>query len=59
MFQVTFPLSIRSVLSGCPEGLWGTEKGRRVEETGARCVRFLSDERKTGEGHGAAAPSSV
>lgn len=56
---LTFPLSIRSALSGCPEGLWGTEKGRRVEETGACCVRFLSDERKTGEGHNAAVLSSV
>lgn len=48
-----------SVLAACPEGLWGTEKGRGVEETGACCVRFLSDERKTSEGHDAAVPSSV
>lgn len=59
MLQMTFPLSIRSVWSGYPEGLWGTEKGRRVAETGACCVHFPSDERKTGEGHDAAAPSSV
>ena len=57
--RLSFPLSLRSVLSGCPEGLWGTEKGRRVEETGACFVHFLSDERKTGEGHDAAVPSSV
>lgn len=59
VLQLTFPLSIRSVLSGCPEGLWGIEKSRRVEETGACCVHFLSDEQKTSEGHDAAVPSLV
>lgn len=59
MLQLALLLSITFVFSGCLEGLWEREKGRRVEETGAYCIHFLSDEWKTGEGHDAAVPSSV
>lgn len=59
MLQLALLLSISFVFPGCPEGLWGREKGRRVEEAGACCIHFLSDERKTGEGRDAAVPSSM
>lgn len=59
MLQLALLLSITFVFSGCLEGLWGREKGRRVEETGACCIHFLSDEQKTGEGRDAAVPSSM
>lgn len=58
MLQLALLLSITLVF-GCLEGLWGREKGRRVEETGACCIHFLSNERKTGEGRDAAVPSSM
>lgn len=58
MLQLALLLSITFVF-GCLKGQWGREKGRRVEETGARCIHFLSDERKTGEGHDVAVPSSM